>query len=190
MPRSCTPLPPDTEKKLRELLRTHARTRRDAQRIQSMLCRVAEQYTAAKTGRIVGLSEPTVKRIWSAFLRDGFDALLGEKRGQARGRAHLPARKERAFLLPFLRKAERGKLTTVREIHAAHCERVGKSLDPTVTYRLLGRHGWRRVVPRPTHPRADHRGQETFKAFFPQDRCAGENRSSSLWSPFPVDVPR
>jgi len=189
MPRPCTPLPPDTEQKLRDFLRLHARTRRDAQRIQSVLCRVAEHYTAEKTGRIVGLSEPTVKRIWSVFLHEGFDALLGEKRGQARGRAHLPAKEERSFLLPFFRKAQRGKLTTVREVHAAHCTRVGKALDLTVTYRLLDRHGWRRVVPRPTHPRADRETQEQFKVFFPQDRHVGKDRGASLWSPFPVDVP-
>jgi hypothetical protein len=61
-------------------------------------------------------------------------------------------------------------------------------LDPTVTYRLLERHGWRKIVPRPQHPKTDKASQETFKVFFPQDHHAGKGRSAPLWAPFPVDV--
>src|SRR3989338_11138961 len=105
MPRPCTPLPPDTEKNLRVLLQTKAKTSRDARRVQCLLYRVAEQYTAEKIGRLVGYSEVTVKRIWSAYLRDGETALIGEKRGRVRAAAHLTLKQEQALLRPIQKKA-------------------------------------------------------------------------------------
>jgi transposase len=189
MPRPCTPLPHDTEKKLRLLLRTKAKTARDAKRIQCVLHRVAEHYTAEKTGRLVGCGEATVKRIWSAYLRDGEASLIGEKRGRVRSAAHLTMEEEQALLRPIRKKAVQGHVTTARDIHAAHSKKVGKLLDETVTYRLLKRHGWRKIVPLPHHPKGDSAAREEFRAFFPQGGHQGENRGSSAWSPLPADVP-
>jgi transposase len=145
--------------------------------------------SADAVAKIVGLNPGSVKNIWSLWRKGGFDVLLGEKRGRARGAAHLTREAERSFLQQFLVAAERGKFTTVQEIYRAHCARIGKKIDVTVTYRLLDRHGWRRVVPRPTHPKSDHQAQETFKAFFPHGDHTGKSRSTPLWAPFPVDVP-
>lgn len=143
---------------------------------------------AGDVAKIVKLHKDSVLHIWSAFQRGGTDALLHEKRGLARGRARWTREEERAFLDPFLKAADRGKLTTVKEIYAAQCTQVGKMLDPTVTYRLLERHGWRKIVPRPQHPKTDKAAQEQFKVFFPHSDHAGKNRSTPLWAPFPVDV--
>lgn len=189
MPRPCTPLPKDTEKKLRLLLRTQAKTARDVKRIQCVLHRVAEHYTAEKTGRLVGYGEATVKRIWSAYLRDGEAALLGEKRGRARSAAHLTMEEEEELLLPIRKKAARGHVTTAREIHEAHGKKVGKPLDATVTYRLLKRHGWRKIVPLPHHPKGNAAARSEFKAFFPQSGHQREDRSGAAWSPLSTDVP-
>lgn len=190
MPRPCTPLSPDTEKKLRLLLRTKAKTARDAKRIQCVLHRVAEHYTAEKTGRLVGYGEATVKRIWSAYIRSGEAALIGEKRGRTRSAAHLTMDQERALLRPIEKKAMKGHVTTAQEIHQAHSKRVGKPLDETVTYRLLKRHGWRKIVPLPHHPKGDADARKEFRAFFPQSGHQGEDRGGSAWSPLPADVPR
>jgi transposase len=143
---------------------------------------------ARDAAAIVGLHRDSVLHIWSVYLNDGLEAVLGEKRGRVRSRAHLTRKKERQFLKPFLDRAEKGKLTTVRDVHKAHCKRIGKDVDPTVTYRLLDRHGWRRIVPRPQHPKANLKAQEEFRVFFPQDRDKRTGRSNPLWSPFPVDV--
>jgi transposase len=143
---------------------------------------------APDVAKIVGLHPDSVKHIWSLWQRNGADVLLGERRGQARGRARWNREEERAFLRPFLAAADRGKLTTVKEVYRAHCERVGKKIDPTMTYRLLERHGWRKVVPRPRHPKADTAARQTFKIFFPHTGYVGEALRTALWAPFPVDV--
>lgn len=190
MPRPCTPFPQDTEQKLRVLLRTKAKTARDVKRIQCVLHRVAEQHTAEKTGRLVGCGEATVKRIWSAYLREGVSALLGEKRGHARSAAYLTMQEEEKLLLPMQKKAVRGHITTVREIHTAHMKRVGKSLDFTSTYRLLRRHGWRKIVPLPHHPKGDATARKEFRVFFPQNRHQREDRGGAAWAPFSAYVSR
>jgi transposase len=40
---------------------------------------------------------------------------------------------------------------------------VGHSVHKTTVYRLLARHGWRKVVPRPFHKQAKKEKQEEFK---------------------------
>lgn len=190
MPRPCTPFPPDTESNLRTLLRTKAKTARDVKRIQCVLHRVAEHFTAEKTARLVGYSEVTVKRIWSAFPREGESALIGEKRGRVRGAAHLTLTEEQALLSPLKKNAAKGYVTTIADIHELHAKRVGKTIDPTVTYRLLKRQGWRKIVPLPHHPKGSASDREHFKVFFPQGSYEGKNRSRSAWAPLSADVSR
>jgi hypothetical protein len=38
----------------------------------------------------------------------------------------------------------------------------------STVYRLLDRHGWRKVTPRPRHPKADPAAQAAFKPKFPR----------------------
>ena len=156
-------------------------------RLQCILLR-RYQMIADDAAKIVGLHPDSVKHIWALWQRGGVKALLGERRGRVRGAARWNREEERAFLQPFLDRAERGKLTTVKEVYKAQCARVGKKIDPTVTYRLLDRHGWRKIVPRAQHPKADKNAQETFKVFFPHTGYTGEDRRAALWAPFPVDV--
>ena len=186
MPRTYSLLTPDTEKHIRTLMK-HSTSVWEYRRLQCISLRRVG-LTAGDVARIVGLHRSSVLRVWSQFQRGGTDALLREKRGEARGRARWKAEEERAFLQPFLDRADRGKLTTVKEIHKAHGESVGKKIDPTVTYRLLERHGWRKIVPRAQHPQADKAAQRTFKIFFPHTGYVGEIERAPVWAPFPVDV--
>jgi hypothetical protein len=67
------------------------------------------------------------------------------------------------FLAPFFARAEQGELATASEIKQAFESRVGGEVEESTIYRLLHRHGWRKVVPRPRHPRASKEAQEQFK---------------------------
>jgi transposase len=70
---------------------------------------------------------------------------------------------ERTLLKPFLSNAEAGGVLTVSEIQRAYAERTGKAVAPSTIYCLLDRHGWRKVAPRPRHPKADVAAQAAFK---------------------------
>jgi hypothetical protein len=70
---------------------------------------------------------------------------------------------EQHFLAPFLTRAQTGELVTVAELHRAFETHVGHEVDDSMIYRLLHRHGWRKLVPRPRHPKAQEEAQESFK---------------------------
>ena len=46
-------------------------------------------------------------------------------------------------------------------------------LGRSTIYRLLERHGWRKVVPRPRHPKADVAAQAAFKKTAPRGTPRG-----------------
>lgn len=141
----------------------------EQRRIQCVLLRVSQKLTAEKIASMVGVHTASVWRIWSRYLRGGMKAILGEKRG---GRYHicLTEKEECTLLKPFKKRAASGQLVTIRNIHEAVCRKSGINMAPSTTYRMLHRHGWRKVVPRKQHPKADIETQENFKVFFPQNR--------------------
>lgn len=51
-------------------------------------------------------------------------------------------------------KAEAGQVVTAKELKAAFDERRGKDTGRGYIYMLLARHGYRKVMPRPRHPKA------------------------------------
>jgi hypothetical protein len=54
----------------------------------------------------------------------------------------------------------------VGQIWQAYAQRIGHDVDDSTIYRLLNRHGWRKLMPRPRHPQADPQAQEQFKKNF------------------------
>ncbi len=110
----------------------------------------------------LGVSASHVKKIISRYNREGAEAIEIKSCG---GRYHeyLSLEEERKFLAPFWQHAEKGELTTTREIHQAYEERIGRQVHETTIYRLLERHSWRKPLPRSLHPKADVEAQEAFK---------------------------
>jgi transposase len=70
---------------------------------------------------------------------------------------------ERRFLPPFFARAGRGEIVTAEEIQRAFEAEVKHAVHISSIYRLLDRHGWRKLVPRPRHPKAKREEQEAFK---------------------------
>lgn len=80
-----------------------------------------------------------------------------------RRRFTLTMDQEREFLAEWEAKAKSGSVLAVPPIHAALIERLGRPINPSYTYRLLARHGWRKVQPDTKHPKSDQAAQEEFK---------------------------
>ena len=109
-----------------------------------------------------GVSATTVHRVISTYNRLGPTALETPGKG---GRRHeyLSVQEEKEFLAPFFVQAESGEIATVAQIQHAFEVRVGHEVDDSTIYRLLARHGWRKLMPRPRHPQADLQAQAQFK---------------------------
>ena len=70
---------------------------------------------------------------------------------------------EQKFLSQWQMQAEIGGVLTVPPIHAALVKRLGRDIPMSTTYRLLARHGWRKVQPDTKHPKSDPSMQDEYK---------------------------
>ena len=99
---------------------------------------------------IVGLSVQYITEIVSKYVKEGMDAILTDKRtGNHR---NMSVSEEIAFLDGFFDLADAGQIVTIATIMEKYEEVTGKPCADTTIYRLLKRHGWRKIAPRPEHP--------------------------------------
>ena len=139
-----------------------ARRHSEFQRIQCILIRATLGSSAAEIARLLGWSVATVHMLHSRYSREG-DALFDLKPKGGRHHQNLSFEEEAEFLRPFLGRASKGGILVVSEVQAAYETRIGKKVPPSTVYRLLARHDWRKIVPRPQHPKADPAAQAAFK---------------------------
>ncbi|CAN5215232.1 hypothetical protein BH11PSE9_BH11PSE9_04980 [soil metagenome] len=132
------------------------------QRIQCVLIRATLGSSAAQIAQLLGWSTGTVHVLHSRWSKEG-DAIFDLRGRGGRHHQHLSPEQERQLLAPFVERAEAGGMLTVAEIQQAYQAQLGKEVAPSTVYRLLDRHGWRKVVPRPRHPKADVAAQAAFK---------------------------
>lgn len=124
--------------------------------------------TLEQTATVLGVGRATVARLQAAFRKT-----RPTRRGPARnwgGRRQslLTPEEEAAFLKPWLTSAVTGNLVVVSPIRAALAQRLGKPVKPSVVYRLLARHGWRKVAPDTRHPKSQPEVQAEWKKNSPK----------------------
>jgi transposase len=121
---------------------------------------------AEEIARDTGVSVTTVRRVISRYNRLGLAAIETPGKG---GRRHeyRSVEQERSFLQPFFARAAQGEMATAEDMQRAFEAQVKHEVHSTSSYRLLDRHGWRKLVPRPglrrRHPKANPEAQAAFK---------------------------
>jgi transposase len=131
-------------------------------RIQCVLIRATLGSTAAEIAQLLGWSTATVHVMHSRWAKEG-DALFDMRGRGGRRHQHMSAQAEADLLAPFAAQAQAGGMLHVSEIKRAMERQVGTTVAASTVYRILDRHGWRKVVPRPRHPKADMQAQGAFK---------------------------
>ncbi len=103
-----------------------------------------------------------VHQVMSTYNRLGVEAVETPGKG---GRRHqyLTWEAEQHFFTPFFTRAEQGKIATAEEIKHAFEAQIGHQVNESTIYRLLNRHHWHKLVPRPRHPQANQEAQDQFK---------------------------
>ena len=112
-----------------------------------------------------GVSVKTVHKLISTYNRLGVAAVETPGKGGRRNES-MTIQEERELLMPFFERAKNGELTTIAQIKQEFEKRVGHKVHETTIYRLLKRHEWRKLVPRPFHPKANKEEQRFFKQNF------------------------
>jgi transposase len=84
-----------------------------------------------------------------------------------RRRAAMSWEEELEFLRPWGEQSADGGMLIVGPLRAALAQRLGHPVAHSVVYRLLARHGWRKVAPDTRHPKSDPAEQERWKKSCP-----------------------
>jgi transposase len=123
---------------------------------------LVEPRKAEEIAKHCGVSKAPVHQGICTDNRFGVKAIETPGKG---GRRHeyLTLQEEQQFLAPFFARAESGEIATTAEIWQAFEAQVGHKVDDSTLYRLLKRHGWRKLMPRPRHPKAHKEAQHQFK---------------------------
>lgn len=113
--------------------------------------------------KLLGRSRWSVIRMRKAFgqLHSGNE--LVDRNWGGRRYGYMSVDQERQFLSRFLDQASVGGAVNAGEIKRAFEALVGHRVAKTTIYRMLDRHGWRKIMPRPHHPKSDVKAQKGFK---------------------------
>jgi transposase len=117
--------------------------------------------TAKRISEITLYSENHVKIIHATYRKNGLEGLTDTRGG--RYRQYLSVDEEKKLLEPFEEKSKTGTLVVANEIKKAFESKVGQEVAESTIYRLLDRHGFRKIVPFKRHKKADIEAQEAFK---------------------------
>jgi transposase len=144
-----------------ELLADNRLSARERSRITCIRL-LALGWEAQDVAEAVGITRSSVYRRKAEFLKDGESTLHTDRWGGRRGGV-LTEAQEAEFVAHFEAAARQGQMVSAAAMAGELARRAGRPASPATLYRILARHGWRKVVPRPRHPEADPARQEAFK---------------------------
>src|SRR6202162_2578303 len=130
-------------------------------RIQMVLLRESGMAQPA-IAEAMGVSLSTVNRAHMTYDYGGIKALKPKPSG-GRQRENMTVAEEKTLLARFANAAGAGEMLNVHDLKAAYEQAIGHSTSNSTIYNLLARHGWRKLMPRPFHPKRDLAAQNDFK---------------------------
>lgn len=114
-----------------------------------------------ETASLLGRSSRWVSHVRKSFIEKGISTVSDNLGG--RRRAHMSLAEEEAFLDSFKDKARSGGILEVSEIHARLENILSRKVHLSAIYKLLHRHGWRKLAPRKRNTQSNPLVQETWK---------------------------
>lgn len=139
-----------------------SQTKDEFRRFQAIWLRVSQGLSVNAIASATCYSVSWVRQLHSLYKSGGIEAVALSKKGGRRNE-NMSKSEEDDFIKPFLDSAKEGGILEVSQIHSAYEEKLGREVSKSVIYLLLHRHGWRKITPRPAHPKTDKSSQETFK---------------------------
>lgn len=115
------------------------------------------------SAQLLGRCRGTVIRMRKQFRERHSGTVPADRNWGGRRRCYMSFQEERRFLSNFQGEAQKGGVISVVKIQQAFESLVGRKVAKTTIYRMLDRHGWRKILPRPRHPKSDQQAQEGFK---------------------------
>lgn len=160
------PFPADSVERLQQLLKG-ATTVAEQRRIQAILMRALDASAPERIALVTGLSVNTVRVLHSRYLREGDAFLVGRPGRGGRRRSLLTPSEEAALLQRHVKSAGEGRMIEAGRFRQDYERQAGHAVAASTVYRLLAKAGWRKVVPRPSHPKKDPAAEAQFKKSSP-----------------------
>jgi transposase len=129
---------------------------------QAVLLPAIMGATLEQTATLLGVSRASVPRLQARF-RQSMQTGKSPPRWGGRRRSLMTFDQEKEFLEPWAQQAKAGGILVISVIRAALAQHLGRPIKPSVVYRLLERHGWRKATPDTHHPKSDPAAQEEWK---------------------------
>ena len=137
-------------KRIEEAARKNKNKRVD-KKLQVLILRYkrkSNEEISAKTGYNVRY----ITTLMGQYQKQGLDEYIRIK--QTSHNRNLSEEQEREVLERYEAKADAGQELTAEDIRGGLEEAIGRETTQDYVYRVLRRHGWRKVKPRPKHPKA------------------------------------
>lgn len=135
---------------------------------QAVLLPALAGTSLERTAALLGVGRASVHRLQQQFRQGLSTPSLPRKTWGGRRRALLSREEEEVFLAPWAEQARHAGVLVVSPLRAALAEKLGRKIAPSVVYRLLARHGWRKVAPDTRHPKSDPVVQAEWKKNSPK----------------------
>jgi transposase len=136
---------------------------REMRQAMAVLLPAELKTSLEQTARLLGVGRATVPRLQAGFRQQRQPAKKERKPWGGRRRAIMSTKEEEDFLKPWTEQAQAGGILVMSPIRAALAQKLGRPVKASVVYRLLARHGWRKVAPDTRHPKSDPQVQEDWK---------------------------
>ena len=117
-----------------------------------VLMLIYEGYGIAEIARITGRNKSGIYRLYNRYREQGLTEYARNK--HTSHRRILTEAEENEILKEFEKAGEAGQVVTAQDIKRAFDKKIGRDTGEVYIYRLLKRHGWRKVMPRSKHPKA------------------------------------
>ena len=165
---------PSTIRQARALVST-ATSVDELRAAQAVLLAVDHHLNRAQVATLLGVAAATVGRLRQHARKPAAQKKTG-RRGSWGGRRRclMTLEDEMAFLEPWMQQAQTAGMLIVGPLQAALAQKLGRKIRPSVAYRMLARHGWRKLTPDTRHPKSDPAKQEDWK------------KNSRRWWPKPL----
>ena len=119
-------------------------------RLYALLQR-AEGMKLEEIAKQTGYQRCTVSVLIRKYFQNGLEAIVGNHCGG--NRRNMSIEQEAALLEKHREKAEQGHMLDVQELKRDYEREAGHPISSGQIYRVLQRHGWRKVMPRSAHPK-------------------------------------
>lgn len=151
-----------------QALAVEAATLDDLRCAQAVLLPALLDATLEQTSAVLGVGRATVVRLQARLRRRLAEPAEQRPKWGGRRRASMSMEEEREFLAPWAKLSDAGGILVVSPLRAALAQKLGRPVAASVVYRMLARHGWRKVAPDTRHPKSDPLAQEEWKKNSPK----------------------